>query len=115
MKKIKSIAYIFPNIIYLNFKKVEYLINKALKLIVESYSNLKYLNISLLCYKRLADYIIIVQENDDKGLNTITNLCHKLEYLNIFNYIEYFEISIYNIIYSCLRLLSKKLLDHVLI
>ncbi len=52
--------HMFSNIIYLNFEKNTYLISKALKLIVESYSNLKYLNISVLHIKGLANYISIV-------------------------------------------------------
>ncbi len=83
----------FSNIIYLDFResmKFEF-ISKILKLIVESYSNLNYLNILTLCSN--------FAEND-KSLYAIMNLCHKLEYLNISKCIEFSEISICNIIRS---------------
>ena len=94
----------FLNIIHLNFEKVKHLTSKSLKLIAESYSNLKYLNISVLCYKKLADYITIIREYSDKDLCAIANLCYKLEYLNISNRTEFSKISIYNVIHSCPRL-----------
>ncbi len=49
-KKIKSIVRRFQNIIYLDFEgsMESESIGKVLKLIVESYPNLKYLNISVL-------------------------------------------------------------------
>ncbi len=47
-KKIKGIVHTFQNIIYLDFKRSTDCIDKVLKLIAESYSNLKYLNISTL-------------------------------------------------------------------
>ena len=50
-KKIKDIVRMFLNIIHLDFResmKFES-IGKVLKLIAESYPNLKYLNISALC------------------------------------------------------------------
>lgn len=103
-KKIKGIVYMFPNIIHLDFKKVEHFTSKALKLIMKSYPTLKYLNISILYGKKLADYISIVWEYSDKNLCIIANLCHKLEYLNSSNYTEFSEISIYNVIHSCPKL-----------
>ncbi len=80
----------FSNIIYLDFKEniKSESIGKILKLIVESYSNLKYLNISALHEGfRLKNNI---------GLIAIANSCYKLEFLNISNYIEFSEISICN-------------------
>ena len=69
-------------------------IGKVLKLIVELYLNLNYFNISVLCSS--------FAENDE-GLYAITNLCHKLECLNISKHAEFSEISICNIIRSCPR------------
>ena len=86
----------FPNIIHLDFEKVEHLTSKALKLIVESYPNLKYLNISAL-YNRF-------RPKNDIDLTAIANSCNKLEYLNISNRTEFSKISIYNVIHSCPRL-----------
>ncbi len=99
-KKIKGIVHVFPNIIHLDFEKVEYLTSKTLKLIVELYPNLKYLNISILRDERLANYISIVRKYSDKDLYAIANSYHKLEYLNISNRTEFSEISICNIIRS---------------
>ena len=45
-KKIKGIVHTFPNIIHLDFEGSTDCTGKVLKLIAESYSNLKYLNIS---------------------------------------------------------------------
>ena len=95
-KKIKGIVYTFPNIIHLDFEKSIDPIGEALKLIVKSYSNLKYLNISAL-YNRF-------WPKNDIDLTAIANSCHKLEYLNISNRTEFSEISIYNVIRSCPRL-----------
>ena len=72
-KKIKGIARMFPNIIYLDFKNGKCLTSKALKLIAESYPNLKYLNISVLRCEGLADHISIVRGYGDKGLCAIAN------------------------------------------
>src|SRR5436305_10362412 len=69
---------------------------KVLKLIAKSYPNLKYLNISALREE--------FKSENDIGLSAITQSCHKLEYLNISNRTEFSEISICNIIHSCLRL-----------
>ncbi|GBB92483.1 hypothetical protein RclHR1_02010020 [Rhizophagus clarus] len=69
-------------------------IGKVLKLIAESYPNLKYLNISTLCNG--------FAEND-KGLCAIVNSCHKIEYLNISKRTEFSETSICNVIRSCPR------------
>ncbi len=44
-KKIKGIIDLCPNIIYLNFKSSTGFSDNALNLIVESYSNLRYLNL----------------------------------------------------------------------
>ncbi len=88
--------HIFQNIIHLDFKKSIDCIGKVLKLIAESYPNLKYLNISNL-YREF-------WPKNDIGLTAIANLYHKLECLNIFKYIEFSEISICNIIYSYSRL-----------
>ena len=71
-------------------------IGKVLKLIAELYPNLKYLNISTLCNR--------FWPKNNISLTAITNLCHKLEYLNISNRTEFSEISICNVIRSCLRL-----------
>ena len=62
----------------------------------KSYPNLKYLNISAL-YNRF-------RPKNDIDLTAIVNSCHKLEYLNISNRTEFFEISICNVICSCPRL-----------
>ena len=70
-------------------------IGKVLKLIVESYPNLNYFNISALCNS--------FAENDE-GLCAIANSYHKLECLNISKYTEFSETLIYNIIRSCSRL-----------
>ena len=70
-------------------------IGKVLKLIVESYPNLNYFNISALCNS--------FAENDE-GLCAIANSYHKLECLNISKHTEFSEISICNIIHSCPRL-----------
>ncbi|PKK56653.1 hypothetical protein RhiirC2_799581 [Rhizophagus irregularis] len=94
----------FPNIIHLDFENSKCLTSKALKLIAESHPNLKYLNISVLRCKGLADHIFIVQGYGDKGLCAIADSCHKLEYLNISNRTEFSEISICNVIHFCLRL-----------
>ncbi|GBC07756.1 hypothetical protein RclHR1_07680010 [Rhizophagus clarus] len=67
-------------------------IGKVLKLIAESYPNLKYLNISASGGFK----------ND--GLYAIANSCQKLEYLNISNRTEFSETSICNVIRSCPRL-----------
>ena len=50
--------HMFSNIIYLNFEKNTYLISKALKLIIESYLNLKYFNIFIFYNNKLATVII---------------------------------------------------------
>ncbi len=52
-KSIKGIVHMFSNIIHLDFEKSikSKSISKVLKLIVESYSNLKYFNISAFCRK----------------------------------------------------------------
>ena len=97
-KKIRGIVHMFSNIIHLDFResmKFKF-IGKVLKLIAESYSNLKYLNISTL-YNRF-------WSKNDIDLIAIMNLYHKLECLNISKYIEFSEISICNIICSCPRL-----------
>ena len=66
---------------------------KVLKLIAKSYPNLEYLNISALCEE--------FKSENDIGLFAITQSCHKLKYLNIFNHTEFSEISICNVICSC--------------
>jgi len=71
-------------------------VGKVLKLIAESYTNLKYLNISVLGN--------LFQWKIDKGLTAIADSCHKLECLNISNRTEFSEISICNVIRSCPRL-----------
>jgi hypothetical protein len=97
-RKIKSIVRMFPNIIYLDFRgsMESESVGKVLKLIAESYPNLEYLDISTLHggFKR----------EKDKGLSAITNSCHKLECLYIFGRTEFSEVSICNVIRSCLRL-----------
>ncbi|GES79550.1 hypothetical protein GLOIN_2v1773514 [Rhizophagus clarus] len=62
-------------------------IGKVLKLIVESYPNLAYLNISTLC----SSFAEI-----DIGLTAIANSCHKLKCLNIFKHTDFSETSICN-------------------
>ncbi len=69
---------------------------KVLKLIVKSYLNLEYLNIFAL----LGSF----RSENDIGLSAIANSCHKIEYLNISNCTEFSEISICDVIHSCLRL-----------
>jgi len=69
---------------------------KVLKLIAESYPNLEYLNISALPES--------FGSENDIGLSAITQLCYKLEYLNISIRKEFSEISICNVICSCPRL-----------
>ena len=116
-KKIKGIVHIFPNIIHLDFEKSIDPTGEALKLMVKSYPNLKYINISAL-YNRF-------RPKNDIDLTAIANSCHKLEYLNISGYTRFSEIIICNVICSCpgsnnltlaivelLIKLSKKLLDH---
>src|SRR3954468_18308620 len=95
-KKIKGIVHTFLNIIYLDFKESMDCTGKVLKLIAKSYPNLEYLNISALCEE--------FKSENNIGLFAITQSCHKLEYLNISNRTEFSEISICNIIRSCLRL-----------
>ncbi|GBB91053.1 hypothetical protein RclHR1_18160005 [Rhizophagus clarus] len=95
-KKIKGIMHTFQNIIHLDFGgsiKPES-IGNVLKLIAESYPNLKYLNISTLCS----------EFGNDKGLCAITNSCYKIECLNISRRTEFSEISICSVIRSCPRL-----------
>ncbi|GBB85889.1 hypothetical protein RclHR1_12330010 [Rhizophagus clarus] len=76
--------------------------NRALELIVGSYSNLKYLN---LCIDRPGGFRSFrTREVDGSGLWRIAKSCHRLEYLNISNRREYSETSICNVIRSCLRL-----------
>ncbi|PKK60298.1 hypothetical protein RhiirC2_856929 [Rhizophagus irregularis] len=76
-KKIISIIHSCPNIIHLSFKNSVGFSNRALELIAEV---------------------------GDGGLSAIANSCHRLEYLNISNRIEYSETSICNVIRSCPRL-----------
>ena len=95
-KKFKGIVYTFPNIIHLDFKRSMNCTGKVLKLIAKSYPNLEYLNISALREE--------FKSENDIGLSAIAQLCHKLEYLNISNRTEFSEISICNVIHSCLRL-----------
>ncbi len=96
-KKIRGIVHMFSNIIHLDFRESmkSESIGKVLKLIIKSYSNLNYLNISAL-------YSSFVE--NDKGLCAIVNSCHKLECLNISKRTEFSKTSICNIIYSCSRL-----------
>jgi len=95
-KKIKGIMHTFQNIIHLDFEGSTDCTGKVLKLIAESYPNLKYLNISNLCGE--------FRPKNDIGLTAIANSCHKLECLNISKHTEFSEISICNIIRSCPRL-----------
>src|SRR6266540_3035326 len=95
-KKIKGIVHTFQNIIHLDFKGSTDCIGKVLKLIAESYPNLKYLKISNLREE--------FWPKNDIDLIAIANLCYKLECLNISKHTEFSEISICNIIRSCLRL-----------
>ncbi|CAI2199017.1 17929_t:CDS:2, partial [Funneliformis geosporum] len=68
--------------------------NRALELIADSYTNLKYLN---LCDDWSGGFRgFRAREMDDEGLTAITDSCYKLEYLNISNRTEFSEISIYN-------------------
>ncbi|PKC55003.1 RNI-like protein [Rhizophagus irregularis] len=76
-KKIISIIHSCPNIIHLSFKNSIGFSNRALELIVKV---------------------------GDGGLSAIANSCHRLEYLNISNRIEYSKTSICNVIRSCPRL-----------
>ncbi|GBB90948.1 hypothetical protein RclHR1_18000004 [Rhizophagus clarus] len=77
-------------------------LNRALELIVGSYSNLKYLN---LCIDRPGGFrSFCIREVDGSGLWIIAKSCHRLEYLNISNRREYSETSICNIIRSCPKL-----------
>jgi hypothetical protein len=71
-------------------------VEKVLKLIAESYPNLEYFDISTLHggFK--------IEKNI--GLSAIANSCHKLECLYIFGRTEFSEVSICNVIRSCLRL-----------
>ena len=106
-KKIKDIVYTFSNIIYLDFEKNIGFTNKAIKLIVESYPDLRYFNISALCNDHLTNHIFrsfYVQLKNDISIFVFIQSCHKLKYLNIFYHIEFTEISICNIIYFYLRL-----------
>src|SRR6266542_5356724 len=88
----RSTVHTFQNIIHLDFKKSTDYTGKILKLIVKSYSNLKYLNISTLREG--------FKSENDIGLSAIVNSYHRLEYLNIFNCIEYSKTSICNVIRS---------------
>jgi len=94
-KKIKGIVHTFQNIIHLDFEGSMDRTGKVLKLIIESYPNLEYLNISAF-HSRF--------EKNDIGLNAIAQSYHKLEYLNISNRTEFSEISICNVICSCPKL-----------
>ncbi len=94
-KKFKSITDLFSNIVHLNLYNNAKFDNKTLNRIVKSYSNLKYLNLE----EKYDDGL-----RTDKDLYAITNLCYKLEYLNISYHKEFFEITIWNIIHSYLRI-----------
>src|SRR6266540_1843777 len=95
-KKIKGIVHTFQNIIHLDFEGSTDCTGKVLKLIAESYPNLKYLNIFNLGGG--------FRSENDIGLTAITNSCYKLECLNISKHTEFSEISICNVICSCPRL-----------
>ncbi|CAI2189118.1 4552_t:CDS:2, partial [Funneliformis geosporum] len=69
--------------------------DKTLNRIVESYPNLKYLNLGGDDGDRLIT---------NKGLHAIANSCHKLEYLSISSRKEFSEITIWNVIHSYLKL-----------
>ncbi|CAI2199389.1 7435_t:CDS:1, partial [Funneliformis geosporum] len=76
--------------------------SKALELIADLYTNLKYLN---LCDDRSGGFRgFRAREIDDECLTAIADSCHKLEYLNISNRTEFSEIAICNVIRSCPRL-----------
>ncbi|CAI2190790.1 10445_t:CDS:2, partial [Funneliformis geosporum] len=101
-KKIISIVHSCPNITHLSFINSIGFSNRALELIVSSYPNLKYLN---LCNDQSGGFRgFRAREVDDEGLSAIANLCYKLECLNISDHTEFFEVSICNVIRSCLRL-----------
>ncbi|GES82692.1 hypothetical protein GLOIN_2v1778881 [Rhizophagus clarus] len=70
-------------------------IGNVLKLIAESYPNLKYLNISTLCSSGFGN---------NKGLCAIANSYYKIECLNISRCTEFSEISICKIAGSCLNI-----------
>ena len=59
-----------------------------------------------------------MQKSDDnelitnKGLYAIINLCYKLEYLNISDCKEISEITIWNVIYSCLRIQQLNIYEY---
>jgi hypothetical protein len=88
-------VYTFRNIIHLDFEGSTDCIGKTLKLIAKSYLNLEYLNISTSQG---------VRGKNDIGISAIVNSCHKLKCLNISGYTEFSEVSICNVIRSCLRL-----------
>jgi hypothetical protein len=88
-------VYTFRNIIHLDFEGSTDCIGKTLKLIVKSYLNLEYLNISTSWG---------VREKNDIGISAIVNSCHKLKCLNISGHTEFSEVSICNVIRSCPRL-----------
>ena len=94
-KKFKSIVGLFSNIVHLNLHHSVRFSDKTLNRIAESYPNLKYLNLGGYDGNRLIT---------DKGLYAIANSCHKLEYLSISDRKKFSEISIWNIIHSCLRI-----------
>ena len=101
-KKIISIVHSCPNIIHLSFINSIAFSNRALELIADSYSNLKYLNLYI---DRPGGFrSFCTREVDGSGLWRITKSCHRLEYLNISNRTEYSETSICNVIRSCPRL-----------
>ena len=81
-------------------------VGKVLKLIAELYPDLKYLNITAMCFNftRHTRHICRVRVKNDIGLCAIANSCHKLEYLNISHRAEFTETSICNVICSCPRL-----------
>ena len=88
----------FQNIIHLDFEESMDCTGKVLKLIAESYPNLKYLNISALCNDQLAIHILAgfqVRPINDKGLYAIAKTCHNLEYLNISHRTAICELSYY--------------------
>ncbi len=93
-KKIKGIVHTFSNIIHLDFEESMDCTGKVLKLIVESYPNLEYLNLQKEKYISCNDGIT------DKGLNTIAQSCHKLEYLNISHRTDICKLLICNVIRS---------------
>jgi len=95
-------VHLCSNIIHLSFKNSIKFNNRILELIVDSYLDLKYLNL----YNDHSDDFrsFCIQEINNGGLLRIARSCYKLEYLNITYRTKIIKLSICSIIHFCLKL-----------